>query len=107
MVEPSLEEAEKVLLVAEQKKPAAVFDFDSPFLGNATTVTHTIDTGDASPLHARPYRVSSSERAIIQKEVTVMLDKNIIQPSSSPWSSPVVLVRKRDGSCTFGITIER
>lgn len=78
MIEPSLEEAQSVLLVAELKKHAAAFDYDSPSFGEATTMTHSIDTGEASPLHSRPYRVSLSERVIIQKEVTVMLEENII-----------------------------
>ncbi|GFS75099.1 hypothetical protein TNCV_1397201 [Trichonephila clavipes] len=30
-----------------------------------------------------------------------MIDEGIVQPSESPWSSPVVLVRKKDGSWHF------
>lgn len=47
-MELSLEGAVKVLLVAELKKHATVFDFDSSSLGKATTLAHSIDIGDAS-----------------------------------------------------------
>lgn len=98
MIDVSLKELEQELLVSMLRKYAAAFHFESPILGRATEVRHTIDTGDYTPLHSRPYRVSPTEREAIQREVAVMLEMNVIEPSSSPWSSPVVLVRKRD--CT-------
>lgn len=70
---------------------------DGP-LEQTTTITHSIDTGADLPVHQRPYRVSPTERKVIQNEVDKMLAKNITQPSASPWSSPVVLVRKKDGA---------
>ncbi|KAK8756781.1 hypothetical protein V5799_000517 [Amblyomma americanum] len=78
-----------------------IFDFDDRPLVRTSVVTHRINTGDAAPIHRRPYRVSSTERTIIQQEVDKMLSKDIIEPSSSPWASPVVLVKKKDGSWRF------
>ncbi|GFV37400.1 retrovirus-related Pol polyprotein from transposon 297 [Trichonephila clavipes] len=40
-------------------------------------------------------KVSPTERRIIHEEVQKMLDEGIVQPSESPWSSPIVLVRKK------------
>ncbi|GFU53226.1 retrovirus-related Pol polyprotein from transposon 17.6 [Trichonephila clavipes] len=48
-------------------------------------------TGDHAPINQRAYRVSPTERRIIHEEVQKMLDEGIVQPSESPWSSPVVL----------------
>ncbi|GFU17016.1 transposon Ty3-I Gag-Pol polyprotein [Trichonephila clavipes] len=62
---------------------------------------HRIFTGDHAPINQRAYRVSPTERRIIHEEVQKMLDEGIVQPSESPWSSPVVLVRKKDGSWRF------
>ena len=42
-------------------------------------------------------------RAEVEKQVTDMLSQGVIQPSSSPWSSPIVLVKKKDGSYRFCI----
>ena len=39
----------------------------------------------------------------VDKEVTKMLENRIIRPSASPWSSPVVMVKKRDGTWRFCI----
>ncbi|GFU15187.1 retrovirus-related Pol polyprotein from transposon 297 [Trichonephila clavipes] len=66
-----------------------------------TNVKHRIFTGDHAPINQRAYRVSPTERRIIHEEVLKMLDEGIVQPSESPWSSPVVLVRKKDGSWRF------
>ncbi|GFW64570.1 transposon Ty3-I Gag-Pol polyprotein [Trichonephila clavipes] len=63
-----------------------------------TNVKLKIYTGDQAPINQRDYRVSLTERRIIHEEVQKMLDEGIVQPSESPWSSPVVLVRKKDGS---------
>ncbi|GFU64074.1 transposon Ty3-I Gag-Pol polyprotein [Trichonephila clavipes] len=65
-----------------------------------TNVKHRIFTGDHAPINQRAYRVSPTERRIIHEEVQKMLDEGIVQPSESPWSSPIVLVKK-NGSWRF------
>lgn len=40
-------------------------------------------------------------RQEVLKQLKLMLDGNVICPSKSPWASPVVLVRKRDGASRF------
>ncbi|UYV64864.1 hypothetical protein LAZ67_3002201, partial [Cordylochernes scorpioides] len=60
---------------------------------------HRINTGDAKP--SKKMRVSPSERKVIQEEVDRMMEMEVVQPSESPWASPVVLVRKKDGSVRF------
>ncbi|XP_049515963.1 uncharacterized protein LOC125942080 [Dermacentor silvarum] len=83
------------------------FDCDQPSLGRTATVTHSIHTGSHPPLRQRPYRVSAAERQIITEQVDDMLHRGVIRPSQSPWASPVVLVRKKDGSIRFCVDYRR
>ena len=62
-----------------------------------------IDTGDAKPIRQRFYRTNPKQRAEIDRQVQEMLKNNIIEPSNSEWSSPVVLVKKKCGTFRFTI----
>lgn len=53
------------------------------------------------PVHQHPYRVSYKEREAIRSQVKEMLRDDVIQPSTSPWASPVVLVEKKDKTLRF------
>lgn len=63
-------------------------------LGKTHLEVHTIDTKDYPPIKSRYYPVSPAIQSLIDFEVDRMLSLGIIEPSSSPWASPVTLVRK-------------
>ena len=69
-----------------------------PALGQVEIVKHRIDVGDAKPIKQQPYRLPLAKKYLIDQEVEQLLIKEIIRPSTSPWSSPIVLVSKPDGS---------
>jgi hypothetical protein len=50
------------------------------------------------PTSARPYRYPYYQKEEIEKQVRDMLKSGVVRPSQSPYSSPVLLVRKEDGS---------
>ena len=58
----------------------------------------------ATPVKQHPYRLNPSKAAALRKEIQYMLDNDLIEPSESPWSSPVLLVPKPDS--TFRMCID-
>jgi len=63
------------------------------------THDHTIPMKEgAQAINLRPYRYSGVQKDILEKMVDEMLESGIIQQSNNPFTSPVVLVKKKDGS---------
>jgi hypothetical protein len=57
----------------------------------------------ARPVLVRPYRYSPALKNEIESQVQEMLDVGLIQPSTSPFSSPMLLVKKKDKTFKFCI----
>lgn len=57
-----------------------------------------IDTGEAKPVYTPPYRVAHSQLPKVKIEVQNMLEAGIISPSKSAWASPLLMVKKKDGT---------
>ena len=64
-------------------------------------VEHDIHTANAQPTRSRPHRLAQAHLQTDKEALEEMLEMGAIQPSSSPWSSPVVLVPKKDGGVRF------
>ena len=60
-------------------------------------IGHTIQTGDHPPVSRAMYRMSPKEKLCAEQMVAELLEKGWIQPSSSPYSSPILFVSKKDG----------
>lgn len=62
-------------------------------------IVHVIEIKPGSRLpRIPPYRRAPKEEGEITKIVDDLLDKGFIEPLKSPFSSPVVLVKKKDGT---------
>jgi hypothetical protein len=51
-----------------------------------------------APVAVRPYRYPHLQKDELERQCTEMLGQGIIRPSTSPFSTPVLLVRKADKS---------
>lgn len=97
--EDSTQQAPVHLTVSEFLK-----EFESVFAPPAGyPPTHQFDHAiplipGASPVQVRPYHYPPSVKDKIERQVTDMLNSGIVQPSNGPFSSSVLLVKKKDGA---------
>lgn len=71
--------------------------------GETDLIQMTIDTADASPRRQPVRRIPFAVCAEVARQLQEMQTQGVIEPSCSPCASPVVLVRKKDGSLRFCI----
>jgi hypothetical protein len=74
-----------------------LFIWENDQFGKTNVITHSIDTGDATPIKQRFYRTSYKNQEFIKEEIDRLLKSGLIQPSKSQWTSPVVVVEKKNG----------
>ncbi|GFX84859.1 retrovirus-related Pol polyprotein from transposon 412 [Trichonephila clavipes] len=85
----------------------SVFSRTSEDFGRTRLTKHRIDTGEHPPIKQHPRRLPFAKQEEVQKLIKDMKDNDVIEPSSSPWASPIVLVRKKDGSTRFCVDYRR
>ena len=65
--------------------------------GRTNRAELVINTGEHAPVCSHPYRIAPRWREQVKSQIDTLLSLGIIQPSTSPWSSSVVTVKKKDG----------
>ena len=76
----------------------SVFGDSKGNIGRTSLIQHKINTGEAKPIKQRPRPVPIHHREALDKAMRELIEKDLIEPSSSPWCAPIVLVKKKDGS---------
>lgn len=66
-------------------------------LGLTDKIELNIDLTCDKPICYRPYRLSLSEKVVVREKIDDLLSNGIIRESTSNYSSPIVLVRKKNG----------
>ena len=102
-----LTSTQKTQLVTLLQSFTDVFALDSSELGATSVTQHSIDTGGHPPIRQPMRRMPFTLRPKVDQLVQEMLIQGVIQPSSSPWASPMVLVRKKDGTMRFCVDYRR
>lgn len=74
-------------------------EFNHVYCSRPGWLKHRIETGSAKPVRKGPYKMSPSRRESLKVQIEEMLEMCIIEPSTSEWSSLVVMVPKQDGTC--------
>jgi len=72
-------------------------------LGRTNLVEHRIIT-ESAPIKQRYYPVSPPVLKQIHTELDEMIAEGVVEPSASPWSSPILLVKKKTDHIGFALT---
>ena len=76
-----------------------IFSIGNFYLGLFKGIQHRINTGNALPIKSKLRRTPLGFQTEEEEHLKSMLDKGIIVPSASEWSSAPGLVRKKEWNC--------
>lgn len=89
-------EKEKVMHLLNKYR--GIFANDIKDLGCCDTITHKIRLTDNIPVRQKPFRVPHNLQPEMKRQIDQLLEADIIEPSTTPYAAPVLLVKKQDGS---------
>jgi len=99
-VSQNLNESQKEIFTEFLCRNKSVFS-EIIVAGNCNVINHVINVRDASPIKQVPRRIPIHLREEVNKIINEMKEEGVIEESHSPWISPAVLVKKKDGSLRF------
>ncbi len=84
-----------------------IFSKDSSDLGKTDVLRHRIDLTDETPIKEKARRVPPNMIDELRQHINQLLDIGVIEESSSPYSSPIVIVRKKTGEIRLCVDFRR
>ena len=85
-----------------------VFAESDSDVGTTNLTFYEIDTGDLRPLRQPVRRLPDGEMGTaVESEIEKLVGADIARPSASPWASPVVIIRKKDGGWRMCVDYRR
>ena len=103
VAQADIEDADRKKLQSLLTEYRDVFANSEEELGRTHMETFKIITTDGPPVAVRPRRTPYHLRDEVRRQVASMEARGIIQPSVSPWSAPILMVKKADNSYRFAI----
>ena len=94
----NLNEHETALVKEKLIKYQDVFSKGEDDIGRTTVAEHVIKTKTDTPLRQRPRPLPAKQNEEVERQIRLLLESGMISVSNSAWSSPIVCVRKKDGS---------
>ena len=99
-------------LTPEQRKEVETLmkqypDVLSSLPGRIDRIQHDIKLLTSDPIRTKGYSIPYKTRSVMETEIQDMLDLGVMEPSISPYSSPIVLDPKKDRSVRFCIDFRK
>lgn len=103
---PDLTEATWPNLTVTQEKEArtlleryhVVFSYKDGDIGCTNLIEHEIPVVDDAPVRQRYRRLPPSQYDLVKAHIQGLLEQGVVRASCSPYSSPIVVVQKKDGT---------
>lgn len=92
--------------LAEIKDKFESISFEKCGLGLTHLVHHHIET-TGPPIKQRYYNLAPNKLKLLESELDTMLKLGVVVPSRSPWTSPTLLITKKDGTARFCLDSRR
>lgn len=95
---PNLTDLEQQQAKCLLQKYSAAFSGGGAGLGCTNLIKHEIPLVDDVPVRQRYRRLPPSQYDVVKSHIQDLLEQGVVKPSCSPYSSPIVVVKKKDGS---------